>query len=265
MKDGRTHLAYKAEHVVDLDSEIVLAAEIRPADHADSQTLVDSVMEAKINLEAAGSDVEIEEVAADKGYHANATLELASRSFACGRTFPSRKKQTIECGPISRKNSGERWSTIAAAWRGRRANSWVACGANGWSGVSPMSATRAGRGASWLRGLEEVTKRYRIGGRGAQSGPDHAVAVRHRQAAGAASPCRLCLACAAYRDPHLAMVGNRSAPLECCPRLPVHAGTTLTAGPPKAFPKRTAWPARTRKCGKPQNGRRPKGKTLASY
>jgi transposase len=28
MKDGRTHLAYKAEHVVDLDSEILLAAEI---------------------------------------------------------------------------------------------------------------------------------------------------------------------------------------------------------------------------------------------
>jgi transposase len=40
--------------------------------------LVDSVIEAKINLEAAGSEVEIEEVAADKGYHANATLELAA-------------------------------------------------------------------------------------------------------------------------------------------------------------------------------------------
>jgi transposase len=78
MKDGRTHLAYKAEHVVDLDSEILLAAEIRPADQADQHTLVDSVIEAKINLEAAGSDVEIEEVAADKGYHANATLELAA-------------------------------------------------------------------------------------------------------------------------------------------------------------------------------------------
>src|SRR5271168_4390773 len=48
MKDGRTHLAYKAEHVVDLNSEILLAAEIRPADHADQHTLVDSVIEAKI-------------------------------------------------------------------------------------------------------------------------------------------------------------------------------------------------------------------------
>ena len=28
MKDGRTHLAYKAEHVVDLDTELILAAEV---------------------------------------------------------------------------------------------------------------------------------------------------------------------------------------------------------------------------------------------
>ena len=33
MKDGRTHLAYKAEHVVDLESDLILAAEIHPADH----------------------------------------------------------------------------------------------------------------------------------------------------------------------------------------------------------------------------------------
>ena len=46
MKDGRTHLAYKAEHVVDLESDLILAAEIHPADHADTQTLVDSVLEA---------------------------------------------------------------------------------------------------------------------------------------------------------------------------------------------------------------------------
>src|SRR6266853_1739319 len=36
MKDGRTHLAYKAEHVVDLKSDLVLAAEIRPATAADT-------------------------------------------------------------------------------------------------------------------------------------------------------------------------------------------------------------------------------------
>ena len=34
MKDGRTHLAYKAEHVVDLETEVVLAASIYHADEA---------------------------------------------------------------------------------------------------------------------------------------------------------------------------------------------------------------------------------------
>jgi transposase len=76
LKDGRTHLAYKAEHVVDLQSDLVLAAEIRPADQADTQTLADSVMQAQNNLDEAGSQTQIEEVVADKGYHAAHTLEL---------------------------------------------------------------------------------------------------------------------------------------------------------------------------------------------
>jgi transposase len=77
MKDGTTHLAYKAEHVVDLGSDFVLAATITPANHSDAETLVDSVMQAQMNLEAAGSATKIEEAAADKGYHKASTLELA--------------------------------------------------------------------------------------------------------------------------------------------------------------------------------------------
>jgi transposase len=77
MKDGTTHLAYKAEHVVDLGSDFVLAATITPANHSDAETLVDSVMQAQMNLEAAGSATKIEEAAADKGYHKAGTLELA--------------------------------------------------------------------------------------------------------------------------------------------------------------------------------------------
>ncbi|MEX0585670.1 MAG: transposase, partial [Pirellulales bacterium] len=76
MKDGTTHLAYKAEHVVDLDSDLVLAAEIRPATAADTATLADSLVAAQINLQAAGSDAVIEAAAGDKGYHAAATIEM---------------------------------------------------------------------------------------------------------------------------------------------------------------------------------------------
>ena len=49
MKDGTTHLAYKAEHVVDLDTEIIVAAEIYHAHHADHATLEDSVNQAQTN------------------------------------------------------------------------------------------------------------------------------------------------------------------------------------------------------------------------
>jgi transposase len=76
MKDGRTHLAYKAEHVVDLKSDLVLAAEITPANQGDTQTMTDSVLQAQLNLQGAGSPQEIEEVAADKGYHGARTVEF---------------------------------------------------------------------------------------------------------------------------------------------------------------------------------------------
>jgi hypothetical protein len=74
MKDGTTHLAYKAEHVIDLKTEAILAAEIYHADFHDTQTLEDSLHQAQINLGEAGSDAEIVEAAADKGYHSNGTL-----------------------------------------------------------------------------------------------------------------------------------------------------------------------------------------------
>jgi transposase len=85
LKDGRTHLAYKAEHVVDLKSDLVLAAEIRPATDADTETFVDSVIQARVNLDEAGSERQIEEAAADKGYHAADTLELCE--FVGLRTY----------------------------------------------------------------------------------------------------------------------------------------------------------------------------------
>jgi transposase len=74
MKDGTTHLAYKAEHVVDLDTEMIVAAEIYHATEADTQTLEDSLNAAQSNQREAGSEQQITDVAADKGYHANEQL-----------------------------------------------------------------------------------------------------------------------------------------------------------------------------------------------
>jgi hypothetical protein len=161
LKDGRTHLAYKAEHVVDLESELLLAAEIRPADHADQHTLVDSVIEANINLKAAGSEVKIKEVAADKGYHANATLELAADLNM--RTYipePKQKGQRVwtdkpEEFQRAVYNNRRRMARAKGKRLGRLRSERVE---RSFAHVCDTGGSRR----SWIRNLEEVTKRYRI-------------------------------------------------------------------------------------------------------
>src|SRR5262245_17730936 len=86
VKDGTTHLAYKAEHVVDLDAELIVAAEIYDADRSDPRTLEDSVQPAQSNLHGGGSEARIANIVADKGYHANETLAELSEHTPC-RTY----------------------------------------------------------------------------------------------------------------------------------------------------------------------------------
>ena len=58
LKDGRTHLAYKPEHAVDLDTGAIVAAEVHPADRGDTATLPETLEAAEANLAAveAGPD-----------------------------------------------------------------------------------------------------------------------------------------------------------------------------------------------------------------
>jgi transposase len=78
MQDGRTRLAYKAEHALDLDTEAIVAAEIHPADRGDTTTLDDTLEAAARGLNAAGCGPTIDrptELVADKGYHSRAVLK----------------------------------------------------------------------------------------------------------------------------------------------------------------------------------------------
>ena len=73
MKDGRTHLAHKAEHAVDLTSGALLALTLQPADQGDTTTIHKTLEEAQAvacEINQAG----VEEVVADKGYHSGAVL-----------------------------------------------------------------------------------------------------------------------------------------------------------------------------------------------
>ena len=82
MKDGTTHLAYKPEHAVDLDTGAVVAAELHPADEGDTTTLEKTLAAAKENLEAVDAAPTAEDPAecvTDKGYHSRSVFKGARR------------------------------------------------------------------------------------------------------------------------------------------------------------------------------------------
>ena len=78
MKDGRTHLAHKAEHAVDLDSGALVAVTLQGADVGDTTSLVETAIAAAEQVEAAHAasptPVALAEIVADKGYHSNQTM-----------------------------------------------------------------------------------------------------------------------------------------------------------------------------------------------
>lgn len=83
MKDGRTHLAHKAEHAVDLDTGVVVAVTVQPAGRGDTSSVEETIQEALDVLADVAEDAEaaeqlgeelLSEIVADKGYHSNAVL-----------------------------------------------------------------------------------------------------------------------------------------------------------------------------------------------
>src|SRR5450755_469588 len=102
MKDGRTHLAHKAEHAVDLGTGAVLAVTLEEADQGDTATVMETLIQAGENVaELIGTEAPdqkpqvhltgVEEVVADKGYHSGAVL--VEMKGAAIRTYIPEKKQ----------------------------------------------------------------------------------------------------------------------------------------------------------------------------
>ena len=82
MKDGRTHLAHKAEHAVDLDTGAITAITIQPANAGDTTTIRETLQQAMSQIVTTQRSTKATqlhadglcEVVADKGYHSDATL-----------------------------------------------------------------------------------------------------------------------------------------------------------------------------------------------
>lgn len=160
MKDGRTHLAYKAENAVDLDTEIVLAAEIYHADESDQETIATSMTAAEDHLIRGGVDASPEEAVGDKGYYKTETLSeleftkgyrtyIAEPKFRGNRSWKHRTDDEKAAGLNNRRRQrGERGKAL------HRLRSELV--ERSFAHICETGGARR----SWLRGLVEVKKRY---------------------------------------------------------------------------------------------------------
>src|SRR5881398_1626397 len=163
LKDGRTHLAYKPEHAVDLDTGAVVAAEVHPADQGDTATITGTLDAARRNLTHVGAPPcsdDPAECVADKGYHSRAVLtDLDGGPWKTRIAEPQRRG-------ISR------WHGDTDARRAVYANRVRLRSEVGQQAMRDRAELversfahildRGGMRRTWLRGRENVHKRYLI-------------------------------------------------------------------------------------------------------
>ncbi len=183
MKDGTTHLAYKPEHAVDLDTGAVVAAELHPADEGDTTTLGKTLAAAKENLEAVDAAPTAEDPAecvTDKGYHSRSVLKALDDGP--WKTRISEPKQ----------KGFARWRGDGAARRAVTNNRTRLLSGVAREAFKPRAEIversfahnldRGGMRRTWLRGRENVHKRYLLHVAG------HNLSLLMRQLIGAGTP-----------------------------------------------------------------------------
>jgi transposase len=163
MKDGTTHLAYKPEHAVDLDTGAIVAAEIHSADAGDTTTLSGTLETAEANLAGVGkaptSDAPAECVT-DKGYHSREVLKTLdhgpwkTRIAEPQRPAVSRWHGDDAARSAVYANRTRLRSSIGKEAMRRRAELVERSFAH--------TLERGGMRRTWLRGRENVHKRYLI-------------------------------------------------------------------------------------------------------
>jgi len=163
MKDGSTHLAYKPEHAVDLDTGAIVAAEIHTAENGDTSTLPGTLKAAEENLALVGkapSEDRPAECIADKGYHSRGILkELDGGVWKTRIAEPQRKEFLRWHG-----DEDARKAVYANRNRLRSAVGKAAMRRRGEFVERSFAHTleRGGMRRTWLRGRDNVHKRYQI-------------------------------------------------------------------------------------------------------
>ena len=185
LKDGRTHLAYKPEHAVDLDTGAIVAAEIHPADRGDTATLPETLEAAEANLaavDAAPTPEDPAELVADKGYHSRDGLKELEDGAWKSRIA---EKKVRGRQPLARRRGGPAGGLQQPrpAALGRGQGSVQAPGRAGRAQLRPDPRSRrhapglAARPREPAQALPRARRRL-------QSRPDHAPPGRRRDPAG---------------------------------------------------------------------------------
>jgi transposase len=112
MKDGRTHLAHKAEHAVDLETGAIVGVTVQDADDGDAETSIETLLTAAEQIEAVLPESDgLQEVVGDKGYHSNRSLvDLEAVGVRSYISEPDRGRRNWQKRPAER----------AAVYRNRR-------------------------------------------------------------------------------------------------------------------------------------------------
>jgi transposase len=164
MKNGSTRLAYKPEHAVDLDTGVIVAAPIHRADKGDTATLDPTLEAAAQNLADIGLAPTSEEccdLVADKGYHSRDVLKrldgdvwktrisepAAPNGYLCWHGDEAARKAVYANRSRLKSAVGRR----AMRKRGEMVERSFA-----------HVLDRGGMRRAWLRGRENLHKRYLI-------------------------------------------------------------------------------------------------------
>ena len=119
MKDGRTRLALKAEHAVDLSSGALLAIMLEPADEGDTTTMHKTLAEAQ-SISRQIHPLGVEELVADKGYHSGEVLKtLHTGGVRSYLPEPARGKRNWEGKAVEQKRTHENRRRVRGS-RGKR-------------------------------------------------------------------------------------------------------------------------------------------------
>src|SRR5215217_7402511 len=163
MKDGTTHLAYKPEHAVDLDTGAIVAADIHCADEGDTTTITSTLDAARRNLTSVGappSPDDPAECVADKGYPSRAVLTNLD-----GGPWKTRIAEPQRQG-VSRwhddKNARRAVYNNRVRLRSEVGKQAMRQRAEVVERSFAHTLERGGMRRTWLRGRENVRKRYLI-------------------------------------------------------------------------------------------------------